>query len=83
MVDEVELGNIRLGKHCAMENEVPDGLSVHQFASADEDVAHKEMTDKAIISNISEADDAKDQNIKRQTRGFGFRHKLFVFRQAR
>ncbi|XP_049517686.1 tigger transposable element-derived protein 4-like [Dermacentor silvarum] len=50
------------GELCAVANEIPDGLSVHEFVYADEGVVvHEEVTDEAIISSVCEAGDPDEQ----------------------
>ncbi|KAH6935611.1 hypothetical protein HPB50_007062 [Hyalomma asiaticum] len=50
------------GELCAVANEIPDGLSVHEFVCADEGVVvHEEVTDEAIVSSVCEAGDPDEQ----------------------
>lgn len=50
------------GELCAVANEIPDGLSVHEFVYADEGVVvHEEVTDEAIVSSVCEAGDPDEQ----------------------
>lgn len=78
------------GALCAVEDEVPDGLSVDAFICADEGVVvHEEVTDEAIISSVREADDADDQEPTEPEKGKPagrvgrLRHNSFIFGQTR
>ncbi|XP_037276705.2 tigger transposable element-derived protein 6 [Rhipicephalus microplus] len=53
------------GELCAVANEIPNGLSVHEFVSGDEGVVmQEEVTDEAIVSSVCEVADPDEQRPK-------------------
>ncbi|KAH8025148.1 hypothetical protein HPB51_003990 [Rhipicephalus microplus] len=53
------------GELCAVANEIPNGLSVHEFVSGDEGVVEQEeVTDEAIVSSVCEVADPDEQRPK-------------------
>ncbi|KAH8033754.1 hypothetical protein HPB51_015786 [Rhipicephalus microplus] len=65
---------------CAVANEIPDGLSVHEFICADKSVVvHEEVTDKAIVSSVCEVADSYEQEPEQPEKTTGPQDVLNVF----